>query len=215
MPGVFADVIAGDARRRRIARGNGGWLPCGSGGRGRPSLDRRPPSSCALDKVLDLLGGFDLEHHVEHLLGGRLGAGGLVDGVGLELGKHVAQVVYPLLVQGLEGLENERRLRFPLLGGRLEPRGRLVNLLRIGTPSLLAEPVRLVGGIIQLAGHCLQVHADGMDVLHLLLVLEVAEGLLDVLLDALGEQLVRGGDAVGRLEDLVPWRLEDAASDEG
>jgi hypothetical protein len=36
--------------------------------------------------------------------------------------------------------------------------------------------------------------------------------LLDVLVDALGKQLVRGGNAIGRLEDLVPWRLEDAAS---
>jgi hypothetical protein len=54
-----------------------------------------------------------------------------------------------------------------------------------------------------------------LHVLHLLLVLEVPERLLDVLVDALGEQLVGGGNAIGGLEDLVPWSLENAADSAG
>lgn len=130
--------------------------------------------------------------------------------MGLELRQDISQMVYPLLVQGLERLKNEGRLGLPLLAGRLEPRGSLVDLVGIGPPSLLAQLFRLLGGIIQLPGHRLQVRTDCLDILHLLLVLEVPEGLLDVLVDALGKQLVRGGNAIGRLEDLVPGRLEDA-----
>jgi hypothetical protein len=46
--------------------------------------------------------------------------------------------------------------------------------------------------------------------LYFSLVLEIAQRVLDIFVDALCEQLVGGGDAIGRLDDLVPWRLEDA-----
>ena len=41
--------------------------------------------------------------------------------------------------------------------------------------------------------------------------MELAQVLLDILLDSLGEEVVRCGDGVGRVEDLVPGGLEDAA----
>jgi len=62
----------------------------------------------------------------------------------------------------------------------------LIDLLSIGSPSLLRQLLGLLSGFIQLLGHGVQIGADGLYVLHLLLVLEVTEWLLDVLLDALG-----------------------------
>lgn len=56
----------------------------------------------------------------------------------------------------------------------------------------------------------MQVGANSLDVLHLLLVLEAAQRLFDIFLDSLGKYLVGRGDRVGRLKDLVPWPLEDA-----
>jgi hypothetical protein len=97
------------------------------------------PRCCFLHEVLDLLRSVDLEHHIEHLLGSCLGAGGLIDLVGLELRQDIAQVVYPLLIEGLEGLEYEGRLGLPRLGGRLEPGRSLIDLLGIGSSSLSAQ----------------------------------------------------------------------------
>jgi hypothetical protein len=74
-----------------------------------------------------------------------------------------------------------------LLGRRFKPRGSLVNLLGIGPRPFFAQLLGLLGRIIQLFGHRLQVRANGVDVLHFLLGLEVAQWLLDVFLDALSE----------------------------
>ncbi|KAL1836980.1 hypothetical protein VTK73DRAFT_4860 [Phialemonium thermophilum] len=180
--------------------------------RRRPLLQLGLSRGGALGKGLDLLAGVDLQHGVEHLLGGGLGAGGLVDLVGEQLGQDVAQVVDALLVEGLQGLEDEGGLRLPLLGGGLEAGGGLVDLVGVGLAALARQLVGAVLGLLQLAGHGLQVGGDGVHVLHLALVLEGAQRLLDVLLDALREQLVRGGDGVGRLQDLIPGRLEDAGA---
>lgn len=49
-----------------------------------------------------------------------------------------------------------------------------------------------------------------MNVLHLLFVLKLTQWLLDIFVNALREYLVRGSDALNRLEDLIPWRLKDA-----
>lgn len=56
----------------------------------------------------------------------------------------------------------------------------------------------------------MEVGVDSGDVLHLLAGLEGAEGLFDILIDALGVKLVRVGNCIGRGENLVPWCLEDS-----
>lgn len=62
---MLADVVTRDAGGRWAWGGHRGGLPVG-----RLPFNLWLPSNCPLHKVLDLLGSVDLEHHVEHLLGG-------------------------------------------------------------------------------------------------------------------------------------------------
>ena len=136
----------------------------------------------------------------------------MVNLVRLELRKDIAQMVAALLVKGLKCLKDEGRLRLPLLGGRFELGGSGVHLHCVGLAALLGELISPVLRFLELPRHGGQVRRDGVHVLHLLAVLEVAQGVLDILLDTLSEQMVRGGDGIGGLQDLVPWCLKDAAA---
>lgn len=135
--------------------------------------------------------------------------GGLVGLVCLVLRQVVSQLVDARLVQSLERLKHKRRLRLPLLLRRIEFGGDSVSLLRIGLAALLVELFRLVLGLLEVLGHAAKVLGDCVHVLHVGPLLEGAERLLDVSLDALGKLMVRLGNAFDGADEPCPGCMED------
>jgi len=131
---VIAGIVLVDttmnAGRSQVAAGYHARLS----GNGFP-LDPLLPCHASLGEVLDFLLRVHFKYYIQHLLGGGLGPCRLVDLVGLELGEDIAQVVDPLLVQCLEGLEDKGRLRLPLLAGRFETGSGKINLSAFSAAS--------------------------------------------------------------------------------
>lgn len=94
--------------------------------------------------------------------------------MGLILGEEVTQIVDPRLVEGLEGLEDEGRLRLPLSAGSLQLRRGGVDLLGVGTTPLLAQFVGPLLSLLKVLCHGGQVVGHGVHVLEILADVKVA-----------------------------------------
>lgn len=91
---------------------------CCSGRRGctgaRPSSSFVPASANLGRKCLDFVRGFDVQENIETALGDLPRALNLVNFMGLELGKNIAEVNQPVLISCLQLFKRRRRPRFPL-----------------------------------------------------------------------------------------------------
>jgi hypothetical protein len=83
--------------------------------------------------------------------------------------------------------------------------------LSVGPAALLAKLFGTVLGIFELPRHDGQAGGQGVHVLRIGAVVEVAERVLNVLLDAIAENVVRMGNGLDGVNDAIPRSLEDAA----
>jgi hypothetical protein len=109
----------------------------------------------------------------------------------------------------LKAFEHEGSLRFPLLGGGLESRGRSIDLLGVGFASLLAQLARLILGVFEILGKVPKIGRDGCHISGILSLVELSKGDLDIFLDSVGKLVMRKRDAFDRLVDASPRALED------
>lgn len=131
--------------------------------------------------------------------------------MGFKLSQQVTQQVDARLIEHLKRLKDERRLRFPLLRGRLQLGRREVDLLGAGLAALFGELVGLASRVVELPGHGGQVVCDVGHVLGVLALREGPQRLLDIIAEAIGEQLVGLCVAFDGLDDSGPRNLEDTA----
>ena len=163
-------------------------------------------------KRLDLIGSLHVKQRIERVLS-RLGKRrASFNDERLVLCEHVPHVVHASLVDGLQALEDVRRLRLPLGKSALDTRRGSRDLAGVCLSALAAKLLRLFLRIFQFLCNCLDV-AD--DVVHLLDIAvfagPIAQWHLDFIANVLCEIVVCLCEALGGRDNLLPWYLEDAA----
>jgi hypothetical protein len=160
---------------------------------------------------LNLVGGFDVEHSVQRLLGGGSAAFYLVYFVRLELGEDIAEVVQAGFVYGLQLLVDIGCLRIPLQFSLLRLLHGIGNGRSFGLGALVSQLARLLLRSVDVLCERCEVPLDVAHGLHVAVVCaEFAQGPFDVSFDPVGEVRMRLGDGLGGAHDLLPWCCEDA-----
>lgn len=118
-----------------------------------------------------------------------------------------------VLVQCLELLKNERRLRFPLSRRRLYPRQSRCNLSIVRFCSLGHDFLRLLLRFLHLLGHSRQIALYCRYSRHFFAVGCIfTQRLLDIYADLLRQCRVGIGVGLARGENALPWCFEDTAA---